>query len=127
MYYKTYYDSPMGKILLVSDQKNLIGLWIEGQKYFLETLSEEPILNETIEVLTKAKEWLNRYFNLEAPNPKELPLAPIGGEFRQRVWNILCNIPYGEVTTYGAIAKKIAKEIGKKSMSAQAVRKCSRS
>lgn len=127
MYYKTYYNSPVGRILIASDKKHIVGLWIEGQKYFLETLSEEPILNEKIEVLIKAKQWLDRYFHLEGPNPKELPLAPIGGEFRQRVWSILCDIPYGKVCTYGEIAKKIAKDTGKKSMSAQAVRKCSRS
>jgi methylated-DNA-[protein]-cysteine S-methyltransferase len=50
-----------------------------------------------------------------------LPLAPIGGEFRQNVWNILCEIPYGEVITYGDIAKKIAAKMDKKSMSSQAV------
>ena len=50
-----------------------------------------------------------------------MPLAPIGGEFRQRVWNILRAIPYGEVITYGDIAKKIAAKRNKKSMSSQAV------
>ena len=37
------------------------------------------------------------------------------------VWNILCEIPYGEVFTYGGIAKRIAQKTGKKAMSAQAV------
>ena len=46
---------------------------------------------------------------------------PIGGEFRQAVWNVRCEIPYGEVTTYGDIAKKIALRMGKRSMSSQAV------
>lgn len=121
MYYKTYYNSPIGKLLLASDEKNIVGLWIEGQKYFLDTLLEAPILNDNIAILVKAKKWLNQYFNLEKPNIQELPLAPIGGEFRQRVWKILCTIPYGKVCTYGDIAKKIAKDIGIQSMSAQAV------
>ena len=50
-----------------------------------------------------------------------LPLAPKGSTFRQRVWKILCEIPYGTVVTYGEIAKKVAFMEGKKSMSAQAV------
>ena len=54
------------------------------------------------------------------PLPSELPLRPNGGDFRQAVWKILCGIPYGEVTTYGAIAKKIAAQSGRP-MSAQAV------
>src|SRR5699024_5558654 len=51
----------------------------------------------------------------------ELSLAPIGSEFRQGVWRILREIPYGEVITYGDIAKKMAEKMGKKSMSSQAV------
>lgn len=121
MYYKTYYNSPIGRILLVSDKTNLIGAWIEGQKYFLHTLPEEPILDDKIEILIKVKKWLDRYFNDERPNVHELPLAPIGSEFRQNVWKLLCQIPYGEVCTYGDIAKKIAKDMGKKSMAAQAI------
>lgn len=37
------------------------------------------------------------------------------------VWKKLCEIPYGKTTTYGEIAKQIAKEMGKKTMSAQAI------
>ena len=38
MYYKTYYESPIGRLTLVSDEENLIGLWMEGQKYYERTL-----------------------------------------------------------------------------------------
>ena len=34
----------------------------------------------------------------------DLELAPRGTEFQQRVWNLLREIPYGETTTYGALA-----------------------
>ena len=34
----------------------------------------------------------------------DVPLAPAGSEFRQAVWKILCDIPYGQLTTYGQIA-----------------------
>ena len=51
----------------------------------------------------------------------ELPLRPIGSEFRQDVWNILREIPYGQVITYGDIAKKIAVKRNIQSMSGQAV------
>lgn len=61
------------------------------------------------------------YFKCKKPNISDLSLAPIGNEFRQSVWRILCSIPYGKTITYGEIAKKISKQMGKKSMSAQAV------
>ena len=51
MYYKTTYKSPLGILYLVSDEENLIGLWLEGQKYFQATLKEEPIINDQIEIL----------------------------------------------------------------------------
>lgn len=51
----------------------------------------------------------------------EIPLAPKGSSFRQEVWKILRDIPYGGLTTYGAIAKEMAARMGKEIMSAQAV------
>lgn len=121
MYYQYYYHSPIGKLLLASSETNLIGLWMENQKYFAATLPENTIFNETIPILEKTKKWLDCYFHFEKPDSNELPLAPIGGDFRQRVWKILREIPYGKTLTYGDIAKKVAQEIGKKYMSAQAI------
>ncbi len=123
MYYSTIYPSPIGAITLAcdGDGKNLVGLWTEGQKYYGATISETMITNDDIPLFNITKRWLDRYFAGEKPNIIELSLAPIGGEFRQGVWKILCEIPYGEVITYGHIAKKIATKMGKKSMSSQAV------
>lgn len=121
MYYQTQYRSPLGIITMASDGECLSGLWFEGQKYFYGTLPEQSVRNDELPVFTSARAWLDRYFRGEAPRPSELPLAPIGGEFRQAVWKILCEIPSGSVMTYGGIAEKMAKEKGLERMSAQAV------
>jgi methylated-DNA-[protein]-cysteine S-methyltransferase len=121
MYYSTIYPSPIGTITLACDGVNLVGLWIEGQKYYGDTLSEKMVEKNDILIFSDAKKWLDMYFAGEKPAASELPLAPIGGEFRQGVWGILCEIPYGEVITYGDIAKKMAVKMNKKSMSSQAV------
>lgn len=121
MYYSTHYSSPIGPLMLASDDKNIVGLWMEGQKYFGDTLLEKLTEKNDVPVLIAAKKWLDRYFDGKRPAISELPLAPIGGEFRQGVWSILCEIPYGEVTTYGEIAKKMAIRMNKQKMSAQAV------
>lgn len=123
MYYQTEYSSPVGKMIIVCDgqQKHIVGLWIEGQKYFQATLSEEPAFGADIPVLQKAAKWLDAYFAGKNPAIAELPLAPKGGTFRQDVWKILCEIPCGSVTTYGEIAKKMAAKMGRATMSAQAV------
>ena len=123
MYYSTTYPSPIGLITLAcdGDGKNLVGLWMEGQKYHGDTIPEAMIERDDIPLFDKTKKWLDRYFKGEKPEISALPLAPIGGEFRQGVWNILCEIPYGEVITYGGIAKKMAAKMNKESMSSQAV------
>lgn len=121
MFYRTNYSSPLGIITLACCNDNIIGLWFENQKYFGGTVSKEMIEKNDLEIFKLAKNWLDRYFAGENPSISEIPLAPIGNEFNQTVWKILCEIPYGEVTTYGEIANKIAKQRGMEKMSAQAV------
>lgn len=50
-----------------------------------------------------------------------LPLHPTGSAFRQSVWRLLLQIPYGKTTTYGEIARQLAGRNGRHQMSAQAV------
>ena len=120
MYYSTTYLSPVGTLTLGSDGENLVGLWLEGQKYFGGAAGELE-KQDGLPVFCAVKGWLERYFAGEKPSPFELPLRPMGGEFRQQVWELLCQIPYGEVTTYGALAKELAAQMGRASMSSQAV------
>lgn len=121
MFYYTKLNSPIGELTIASDENNIIGLWIEGQKYFGSTILDKITLTEDIDILNKTKEWIERYFRGEKPSSFELPIKPIGGEFRQIVWKILREIPYGKVITYGEIAKKVASIQNKEIMSAQAV------
>lgn len=121
MYYSTTYQSPIGIITLACDGDNLVGLWMDGQKYHGDAIPETMTENNDMPIFNTTKKWLDRYFADEKPNISELPLAPTGSEFRQGVWGILCEIPYGEVITYGCIAKKMASKMNKKSMSSQAV------
>ena len=86
-----------------------------------EKTKEEMIENDRLEIFIKVKQWLDRYFNGERPDINELPMNLIGSEFRKSVWEILKQIPYGEVTTYGNIAKEMAKKLKKEKMSAQAI------
>ena len=121
MLYKTAYSSPLGSITLASDSTALLGLWFDGQKYFAGSIKEEMYINDELPVFKQTKDWLDRYFAGEMPAVSELPLAPIGSEFRQDVWKILIEIPYGKTITYGDIAKQIATKRELKTMSAQAV------
>jgi len=120
MTYSSTHKSPVGKITLASDGTNLIGLWIDGQKYH-GVLCGEITGKDDLPVFEKTKKWLDRYFAGDNPAISELRLAPNGSEFRKEVWNILREIPYGKVITYGNIAKELAVKRNVKNMSSQAV------
>ena len=117
MNYMCKYNSEIGNIIMVSDGENLTGLWFEGQKHFLNLFEEHQ---EDLEIFSKAKEWLDIYFSGKKPE-FSIPVLFSGTEFRVKIWNILKEIPYGEVITYGDIARRLAKEKGIRKMSAQAV------
>lgn len=121
MFYYTNYKSPIGKIVLASDGENIVGLWNDGQKYFGAKIRDNMIEKSDLPVFMRTKKWLDKYFAGKNPDVAELALAPMGSDFQMHVWDILCEIPYGSVTTYGEISKKVAKRMGRKNMSAQAV------
>ncbi len=116
MYYKSTYPSPLGPISLVCDETALVALWLEHQR---------PFAGETVEaahpILERTARWLRRYFAGEQTAASELPLRPAGSDFRQVVWKLLLEIPYGESRTYGQLAREAARILGKPRMSAQAV------
>ena len=119
MTYVQHYDSPLGGILLAAEETGLTGLWFDGQKYFARDLSAERVEQNT-PILSEAKRWLDIYYTGREPDFTP-PLHPIGSAFRREVWEILLRIPYGQTTTYGAIARELAQKRGLARMSAQAV------
>ena len=117
--YTSVYSSELGDILLAADEIGLTGLWFFGQSYFADTLPTEQIAQET-PILTQAREWLDEYFSGKEPDFTPT-LHPIGSPFRQAVWKLLLQIPYGQTTTYGEIARQLEKLQNRPHMSAQAV------
>ncbi|MCD7748436.1 MAG: methylated-DNA--[protein]-cysteine S-methyltransferase [Oscillospiraceae bacterium] len=108
--------SPLGPITLAGEGDALTGLWFDGQKYFGENLGPSgdlPVFRETAK-------WLKVYFSGHDPGPTP-PILLRGTPFQMAVWEQLRAIPYGETTTYGAIARTIAARRGLETMSAQAV------
>ena len=121
-FYTTLYPSvELGPLTLASDGEHLVGLWLPGQKYYGATLEGKVAEDDSLPVFAQVKEWLDRYFAGEQPPIFALPLAPIGTDFRHRVWRKLITIPYGQTRTYGQLAQELADEDGNDKMSAQAV------
>ncbi len=121
MTYITRYASPLGQLTLAGDGENLSALWLEGQKYFGAGVEGECRERGDLPAFHAGRKWLDAYFAGKRPEIRALKLAPQGGEFRRAVWDILCDIPYGECLTYGEIARKMALRLHKPGMSSQAV------
>ena len=41
----------------------------------------------------------------------DLALAPRGGEFQQRVWTLVRQVPFGDTVTYGALASRLGRGV----------------
>ena len=111
MFFYSYYRSPIGRLRLESDGHSLTGLFFTTEPAYAST--ELPVFEVTAA-------WLDAYFRGQPCEP-DLPIHLMGTAFQLQVWEILRTIPFGEVRTYGDIAREMATITGKQKMSAQAV------
>ncbi len=111
MIYDIFYDSPVGKIRLRSDEEFLLGA---------DFVTDGRVGESVSSPLKKAMDWLDDYFAGKIPSI-DVPLKLSGTPFQLRVWQELEKIPYGQTTTYWQIAAIIAKERNVPRISAQAV------
>ena len=116
-YYCTY-DSPVGILTMLSDGEYLRGLFNESQ--LKNDFCRNMIFAENLPVFIDTARWFSIYFSGKEPDftPK---IKTAGTVFQEEVWATLRKIPYGTTTTYGEIAKKIAKNRGVEKISPQAV------
>ena len=119
MIYTYHYSSPLGGLTLAGTKDALTGLWLDGQKYYGDTLPKQ-YEQGSLPIFDEASRWLDLYFAGEIPDFTP-PLSFHTTPFRNLVWDILLTIPYGKTMTYGEIADIIAKKTGVQKMSAQAV------
>jgi len=114
------YTASVGDILIAANETHIIALRIGEQQKLAPTTYQNTMVKET-KILHACCEWLDAYFAGERPDISYLPLAAGGTQFQQTVWQLLRQIPYGTVVTYGDVAQEVAKQMGKKRMSAQAI------
>ncbi len=98
MYYKIM-ETPLGTLTIISDDTHLKSIHFGVKKGDFIEVSEHPILDLTIEQLTKYFDGKLKTF--------DLPLSPEGTPFQKVVWNALEKIPYGETLSYGDVAVMI--------------------
>lgn len=117
MKFASFYDSPVGKLTLFSDGEYLTRLCFDT------TLDEHMLKSCKIKLLSifdESKLWLDEYF--KGKEPKFMPKVLLkGSEFQREIWDLLRLVPYGDLTSYGVLAKQIARKRGIAKMSARAV------
>lgn len=120
MIYTNRFQSPLGEILLAADDEGLTGLWfMENQKYKGLGLSANAVECD-LPVFDETGKWLDIYFSGRDPGfTPDLHLT--GSKFRNRVGELMLQIPYGKTVTYGDIAREIARVRGIRQMSCRAV------
>ena len=93
-----YYSSPLGNIKIVASDNAITSLLFTDEHKNVETKdSLSPIIQDCIH-------QLNEYFNGERKE-FSLPLLQSGTIFQQKVWHLLCKIPYGKTTSYLQLSK----------------------
>ena len=60
MIYRTDYESPLGRVTLASDGESIVGLWLEGQKYFGDTVNGEMHREDRLAIFAKTRDVSGR-------------------------------------------------------------------
>jgi methylated-DNA-[protein]-cysteine S-methyltransferase len=103
--------SPLGALRLFGDAGALRGVYLPEQP---APQHAEP--HET-PVLARARAQLTEYF-AGTRHAFDLPVAPTGTPFQQRVWRALAAIPFGETRSYGALAAALGSPSGSRAVGA---------
>lgn len=111
---ESYYNSPIGVLKIITEDDMLIEISMIGNKL------EKEFGENKDKTIRDTKLWLDEYFAGKVPSftPK---IKLSGSLFKRTVSQIMLEIPYGELTTYGAISNEVCQRLGKKRISAQAV------
>ena len=100
-------DSPIGSLTLVRDDDGLTGLYYPGHWTNPDRAGFGPRVDPADDhEFDDAIAQLNEYFAGER-HDFDLPLNPLGSQRARKLWQLLSEIPYGQTTTYGALARRI--------------------
>jgi methylated-DNA-[protein]-cysteine S-methyltransferase len=92
-----YINTPLGQLAISADSQSIHSVEFTDQRLSAETANS---------LIKKAKKQLTEYF-AGTRRKFTLPLAPVGTEFQQQVWQALLQVPYGQTSNYRAIARQV--------------------
>jgi O-6-methylguanine DNA methyltransferase len=99
MRYQTVFPSPIGPLRATAEDDRLIGLSVTDSAHVACIgRGDDNALFQSL------RAQLERYWEGEAV-VFDVPIALRGTPFQTRVWNALCDIPYGHTISYGELAR----------------------
>lgn len=101
----TTLDSPIGELRIIARDDAIVAIEFSP---FRGLADGRPIGERTDDapLLKEAVRQLEAYFAKDL-REFDLPLAPVGSAFQQRVWHQLRGVGWGETVSYGAIALRL--------------------
>lgn len=117
--FKTHYDSPIGGITMIADGEALLGLWFDGHTEDAD--DDNAVWTDDLPIFGLAFRWLDEYFAGRKPKV-HVPIRLEGTPFREEIWALLREVPYGETVSYGELAYRLeSKRADGRKVSARAV------
>ncbi len=92
-----FYKTDIGRIGIAEDSGSVRNVYFET-----DVIPSDIEVHET-ETIREASRQLKAYLAGELKS-FTLPLAPVGTDYMQKVWRLLCEIPYGQTASYKDIA-----------------------
>ena len=102
----TVLPSPLGDLTLARTEAGIAGLWFADHRGGPGESLDGPDARRDDTAFADVAGQLAEYFAGERRS-FDLPLAPRGEAFARSVWAALREIPYGETSTYGALARRL--------------------
>ena len=107
-------STPLGDMLALASDDGLCALEFTGPKRLtrLEARLQRwfpphDIVDRDVAIIGRTREWLAAYFDGVSADIGGLSFDMRGAPFERRVWQALRQIPPGETTSYGAIARAV--------------------
>src|SRR5262245_54997835 len=116
MPYYDYYKSPRGRMLLVADDKALIGVYFTGQKY-RPRIEGDWMRNTRHALLRQAKRELGEYFGGMRTH-FTVKIAPHGTPFQRAVWKAIASVGFSETIPYTELARRAGRPGGARAVGA---------
>lgn len=108
-------DTPLGPMIIICSDTHLylteftVRKNLTGQLEKLVKIYDRPILPGRTHVTEETRTQIDAYF-AGSLNSFDLPLHPTGTDFQRKVWDALCDIPFGQTRSYGELAVAIGNE-----------------